>query len=111
MRPWSILSDGALLAVRLTPKGGRDAVEGIERLADGSVVLRARVRATPHEGAANAALQKLIAIAVGVPPGRVTLVRGARARMKTLKIAGDGRQLAAGLEALVHTGEETADAD
>jgi uncharacterized protein len=29
--------------VRLTPKGGRDAIDGIERLADGRAVLKARV--------------------------------------------------------------------
>ena len=56
--------------VRLTPKGGRDAIDGIERLADGSVVLKARVRAAPSEGEANAALMRLIAKAVGVRTAR-----------------------------------------
>ena len=42
--------------VRLTPKGGRDAIDGIEELADGQCVLKARVRAAPSEGEANDAL-------------------------------------------------------
>ena len=97
-RPWRIEADGLTLLVRLTPKGGRDAVDGIEQLADGTHVLRARVRAAAHEGAANAALQKLIADVVSVAPRRVELVAGLTARTKRLKIAGDGAKLAAALE-------------
>jgi uncharacterized protein len=96
-RPWRIEADGLTLLVRLTPKGGRDAVDGIEQLADGTYVLRARVRAAAHEGAANAALRKLIADVVAVAPRRVELVAGLTARTKRLKIAGDSAKLAAAL--------------
>jgi uncharacterized protein YggU (UPF0235/DUF167 family) len=99
-RPWHVVADGLIVAVRLTPKGGRDALEGIERLADGSSVLKARVRAIPHEGAANEALTALVAKALKVAPGRVRLTAGATNRVKTLKIEGDGAALAAALEAL-----------
>ena len=54
-----------VLDVRLTPRGGRDAIEGVEQLADGRAVLKARVRAAPSEGEANAALCRLIADALG----------------------------------------------
>ena len=97
-RPWRFEPDGLTLLVRLTPKGGRDAVEGVETLADGTVVLKARVRAAAHDGAANAALLKLIANVLEVPPRRVQLVAGATARLKRLKIEGDGVKLAAALE-------------
>jgi uncharacterized protein YggU (UPF0235/DUF167 family) len=97
-RPWRIEPDGLTLLVRLTPKGGRDVVEGVESLADGTVALKARVRAAPHEGAANAALIKLIASVLAVAPRRVHLVAGATARLKHLKIDGDGAKLAAALE-------------
>jgi uncharacterized protein (TIGR00251 family) len=100
-RPWSAATDGLVVIVRLTPKGGRDAVEGVDALADGSPVLKARVRAAANEGAANAALVWLLAKTIDVAPRRVTLVSGASARIKRLKIQGDGAALAAALEAIV----------
>ena len=96
-RPWTAAAGALLLDVRLTPKGGRDALDGIAPLADGRSVLRARVRAAPHEGAANAALARLIAAAAGVPPSRVTIVGGATARVKRVRVAGDPRAIAAAL--------------
>jgi uncharacterized protein YggU (UPF0235/DUF167 family) len=101
-RPWRIEADGLALLVRLTPKAGRDAVDGIAQLSDGTVVLRTRIRAIAPEGAANAALQKLIAGVVAVAPRRVQLVAGLTGRAKRLKIAGDGAQLAAALEMRVN---------
>jgi uncharacterized protein YggU (UPF0235/DUF167 family) len=99
-RPWALVAGGVTLAVRLTPKGGRDAIEGIETLSDGRVVLKARVRAAPSEGEANDALRRLIAKSVGVPPRDVALVAGAAARIKRLVISGDGPTLIAALEKL-----------
>jgi len=64
--PWSASLGGVTLTVRLTPKGGRDAIDGIETMSDNRAVLKIRVRAAPSEGEANAALIKLIAKAVGV---------------------------------------------
>jgi uncharacterized protein YggU (UPF0235/DUF167 family) len=52
--------------VRLTPRGGRDAIDGIEQLADGRRVVKARVRAAATGGEANAALLELVAKALGV---------------------------------------------
>ena len=99
-RPWTIAADGIIVAIRLTPKGGRDAVDGIERLADGRSVLGVRVRAAPHEGAANAALSRLLADALGTARRNVSIVSGVTARLKRIKIAGDGAGLAAALDRL-----------
>lgn len=96
--PWSIGAGGVILTVRLTPKGGRDAIDGIESLADGTCVLKARVRAAPFEGAANEALVRLVAKAGGVPPNRVAIVAGAASRIKRLTLAGDGARIVAALE-------------
>jgi uncharacterized protein YggU (UPF0235/DUF167 family) len=96
--PWAPAANGVMLMVRLTPKGGRDAIDGIERLADGSAVLKARVAAAPSEGEANAALIRLIAKAVGVPPRDIDLAAGASARIKRLSISGHGPTLIAALE-------------
>ena len=97
-RPWRNAADGLALVVRLTPKGGRDAFDGIEPLADGRMVLKARVRAAAHDGAANDALCKLVGRAVGAAQNRVRIVAGATARTKTLLVEGDGAKLAAALE-------------
>jgi uncharacterized protein YggU (UPF0235/DUF167 family) len=97
-RPWAHTGGGVSVAVRLTPKGGRDAIDGIETLSDGRTVLKVRVRAAPSEGEANDALCQLIAKSLGVPKRDVTLAAGATARIKRLTIAGDSATLAAALE-------------
>jgi uncharacterized protein YggU (UPF0235/DUF167 family) len=96
-----VAPDGLTVTERLTPRGGRDAIDGIEQRADGQKVLKARVRAAASEGEANAALTRLVAGALGVAPRSVTLASGATARVKRLKIAGDGAALAAALRKLV----------
>jgi uncharacterized protein (TIGR00251 family) len=98
--PWTFTPDGLLLTVRLTPKGGRDALDGIAQLADGRAVLKARVRAAASEGEANSALVQLIARTLAVPPTSVSLIAGETARIKRLKIAGDASALATNLERL-----------
>jgi uncharacterized protein (TIGR00251 family) len=103
-RPWLVLPDGIVVTVRLTPKGGRDAIDAIEQLADGRSVLKVRVRAAPTEGEANAALVKLIARTLDVAPRDVTLVAGATARLKRLRIGGAGAALAAALEKICAIG-------
>jgi uncharacterized protein (TIGR00251 family) len=99
--PWQLAADGLTLTVRLTPKGGRDAIDGVEAMADGRSVLKARVRAAASEGEANAALIRLIAKSLAVAPRKVSLVGGATARLKRLKIAGAGPALAEALEKIV----------
>jgi uncharacterized protein YggU (UPF0235/DUF167 family) len=100
--PWQLAPGGVLVDVRLTPRGGRDAIEGVARRADGRVVLKARVRAAPSEGEANAALGRLLANAVGVAPRQVALVAGATAREKRVRISGDAASLTAALTRLVN---------
>ncbi len=73
----------ARISVRLTPRGGRDAIDG---WSDGAV-LRVRVSSAPVEGAANDALIRLIAKAVVVAPSGVTIVSGARGRTKVVDVA------------------------
>ena len=101
MHAWSVTPSGIVLTVRLTPKGGRDAIDGVEQMSDGRAVLKVRVRATPAEGEANAALVKVIAGALKVAPKMIELVSGATARIKRLKIEGDAAALTAALEKIV----------
>ncbi|MDE2018538.1 MAG: DUF167 domain-containing protein [Hyphomicrobiales bacterium] len=87
--PWRIAGAGIVVRCRLTPKGGRDGLDGIGALADGTAVLLARVRVAPQDGAANAALCALVAQAAGVARSRATLLSGAKARIKEIGIAAD----------------------
>ncbi|HVY00512.1 MAG TPA: DUF167 family protein [Pseudorhodoplanes sp.] len=96
--PWKTDASGIVVAVRLTPKGGRDAIDGIATLADGQTVLKVRVRAAPSEGEANAALTGLLAKALRVPSRGVGIVAGASARIKRVRIEGNGPALIAALE-------------
>ena len=98
------MTGGVALVVRLTPKGGRNCIDGIETLSDGRSVLKVRVRAAPSVGRANAALVRLLAKAVGVPPRDVALSAGATARIKRLTITGDGPTLIAALEKIAAKG-------
>lgn len=76
------------LTVRVTPRGGRDAVEGWGADADGRPVLKIRVAAAPADGAANAAVTALVAKALGLPRSAVRVAGGATARVKRLEIDG-----------------------
>ncbi|MFQ5567231.1 MAG: DUF167 family protein [Paracoccaceae bacterium] len=99
--PWSRTATGLRLTVRLTPRGGRDALGGIGEIEPGAPLLLARVASPPVDGAANAALVRLVAKALGVAKSAVTLVSGETARIKTLEIAGDPAALERALEALI----------
>lgn len=90
---WIEEGDGVVFWLRLTPKGGRDALEGVETLADGRLVLKARVRAAPEDGRANAALIALLADALHAPKSALTLLSGHTARLKKIRVAGDPASL------------------
>ena len=101
--PWRQTLDGVVLACRLTPKGGRDAIDGVATLSDGARVLLARVRSAPEEGHANEALCRLIAEKLGVAASRVRLVAGAKSRVKQVAVTGEPAELLARCEQAVRT--------
>lgn len=72
---------GETIAVRVTPRGGRDALSVAE---DGSI--HVRVTAVPEDGKANTAVRKLLAKALGVAPSRLTLTGGATSRNKLFRL-------------------------
>jgi uncharacterized protein YggU (UPF0235/DUF167 family) len=85
---------GVIVTVRLTPRSARDAIDGLEDFG-GETVLKARVRAVPEAGRANAALEKLIAKWLGLPASKVAVAHGGKSRLKQVAIAGDGIMLSA----------------
>lgn len=92
--------DHLLLAVRLTPNGGRDAFDGVEVSADGQSHLKARVTAVPEKGKANKALIALLSKSLKVPKSTITVVSGETSRRKILRIEGDPEDLKSRLDAL-----------
>jgi len=100
MDPWRTAVKGISVAVRVTPRGGRDDIDGIETLADGRSVVKLRVRAVADGGEANRAVTELLARALGVPKANVRLLSGATSRQKQVAIDGDPAKLADALRAL-----------
>ena len=76
MDPWRYSTQGISVALRVTPRGGRDEIDGLETLANGRTVVKIRVRAIAEGGAANRAVLELLAKALGVPKARVRVLSG-----------------------------------
>jgi len=84
------------LAVRVTPKGGRDAVDGWALDPGGRPHLKVRVSAAPSDGEANAALLAFLAKTLKRPKSALRIASGETSRLKVLEIEGlDETQLIA----------------
>ena len=88
IRPRDLAAPPLRLHVRLTPRGGRDAIDGWASDADGRPYLKVRVSAPPVEGEANAALEKLMTKLLKGRGASVRIVAGDRARLKQIEIGG-----------------------
>jgi uncharacterized protein YggU (UPF0235/DUF167 family) len=89
----------AVLA-RVTPRSSRDAVDGLTETAQGPA-LQVRVRAVAEDGAANAAVEWVVAQWLGLAKTRVRIARGSKSRVKTIDIAGAAGELEALLAARI----------
>ena len=83
--------------VRLTPKGGRDRIEGWWTDSAGQAALKARVAAPPEDGKANTALINLLARVLEVKKADVRIASGETSRLKTIEVDGDEKLLSARL--------------
>jgi uncharacterized protein YggU (UPF0235/DUF167 family) len=92
--PLSAAPGGVRVAVRLTPRGRADRIDGIAHLADGMPVVKASVGAPPEDGRANEALLRLLAAEWGLARRDLTIVAGLRSRNKSVHLAGDPAALA-----------------
>ncbi len=72
------------ISVRLQPKASREEL----RVWDEGGVLRVRVKEAPVDGAANAALVRLVAKYLRISRGAISIIHGATGRNKILKIEG-----------------------
>ena len=76
----ALAQPGRILEVRVTPGARKNDVT-----IDGAIV-RVQVTAPADRGAANDAVIRLLAAALGVAPSRLTLMRGGSSRIKTIHI-------------------------
>ena len=75
--------DGASFAVKVAPRASQDKIDKVENGA-----LKVRLTAPPVEGAANQALVKLLAKALGLAKGKVKVIKGQKSRGKRLLVEG-----------------------
>ena len=99
-RPWRSSERGVSVLARVTPKSARDAVEGVAETAQGPA-LQVRVRAVAEDGAANAAVEWVVAQWLGLAKTRVRIARGSKSRIKTIDIDGTAGELEALLAARI----------
>ena len=101
MDPWRFSTQGISVALRVTPRGGRDDIDGVETLANGRPVIKVRVRAIADGGEANRAVMELLAKALGVPRAKVRILSGATSRLKQMAVDGDPARLGEALRKAV----------
>lgn len=89
-----------LLVVRVTPRASRDRIDGFTESGE----LRVRVTAPPVDGAANAAVARLLAAALGLPSRAVVLESGASAHVKRFDVPMADADVRARLEAAAAAG-------
>jgi uncharacterized protein len=100
MDPWRYSTDGISVALRVTPRGGRDDIDGVETLANGRSVVKVRVRAIAEGGEANRAVTELLAKVLGVPKAKVKILAGVTSRLKQVAVSGDPKRLGDALKTL-----------
>ncbi len=78
--------------VRVTPRSARDGVEGVTDGVDGPA-LKVRVRAITDKGAANRAVETVLADWLGIARSSVSVAAGGKSRLKALEVAGEPADL------------------
>lgn len=81
--------------MRLTPKAGRDGIDGLKPTAGGAPEIAAKVTAVPENGKANDALLKLLSKSLKLPVSHFEILAGHTDRHKQILIHGDAAALAA----------------
>jgi uncharacterized protein len=85
--------DGVRVAIRLSPRARSEGLLGVSPAAEGGRVVKASVTVPAQDGRANEALLQLLAKAWRLPRRDLSIVAGAASRRKTVRVAGDPRQL------------------
>lgn len=94
--PLTATAEGVVVTVRVTPRARREGVDGAAEIVgphgpEGALAVR--VAAPPADGAANAAVLRLLSRAWDVPPSTLTLLSGASGRLKRVLVRGNATAL------------------
>ena len=84
-----------ILPIRVTPRSARPGIGGWRQSPDGREELEVRVAEAPADGAANAAVVKLLAKALGISRSEVSIASGHAGRHKRIEVpfdAGEARR-------------------
>jgi hypothetical protein len=76
----------SILPVKVTPRSSKPGIGSWRADADGREELEIRVAESPTDGAANAAVEKLLAKALGVSRSQVAITAGHSSRHKRLSV-------------------------
>ena len=93
--------------MRVTPRASRSTIAGVTAGADGDASLAVRLAAPPVDGAANQALIAFLADQLRLRKRDVTILSGEASRWKMLHLGGDSAALAARIDALASSSDET----
>lgn len=74
------------LAIRVTPRSAKPGIGGWRAGADGRDELEVRVAEAPADGAANEAVVRLLARALGISRSEVSIISGHASRHKRVAI-------------------------
>ena len=77
------------IAIRVTPRSAKPGIGGWRAGADGREELEIRVAEAPADGAANAAIVKLLAKALGISRSELSITSGLGSRHKRVAIPFD----------------------
>lgn len=87
--PVTATDEGVIVAIRVTPKAGRQGIDGIIADAAGRPVVKISVTATPEDGKANKAVIALLSRVWNIPKSAISVQSGQKSRNKILRITGD----------------------
>lgn len=94
--PLSTTKDGVIVTVRVTPRARREGITGTTEIADAqgpAAALAVRVAAPPVDGAANAAIVRVLARACHLPAFAFEIVSGGSGRLKRILVRGEPESL------------------
>ncbi|HJU77077.1 MAG TPA: DUF167 domain-containing protein [Sphingomicrobium sp.] len=82
----------SILSIRVTPRSASPGIGGWRQGPDGREELEVRVAEAPADGAANAAVVKLLAKALGISRSEVSIASGHASRHKRLAVPFDSEE-------------------